>query len=147
MQPSNELRSLTAGLDPPCLDEVRAARQFSIHKRGIDRCLWLFPPEEWARISENLLTSISPFQQKARLLQRRIVAPAQEVEIDKAGRITVPQAMREFAGLQRDVVVLGIKKYIELWDAEELERCWELRKEEFQEGGRGPWDIGCFYRT
>ncbi|ADN01838.1 division/cell wall cluster transcriptional repressor MraZ [Spirochaeta thermophila] len=107
--------------------------------RGIDRCLWLFPPEEWARISENLLTSISPFQQKARLLQRRIVAPAQEVEIDKAGRITVPQAMREFAGLQRDVVILGIKKYIELWDAEELERYWELHEEEFQEAAE---DLG-----
>ncbi|MEM5948683.1 division/cell wall cluster transcriptional repressor MraZ [Spirochaetia bacterium 38H-sp] len=101
--------------------------------RGLDRCLWLFPPDEWNKISEKLLTTISPFQQKARLIQRRIVAPAQEIEIDKAGRITIPQAMREFAGFEKDILILGIQKYIELWDVSEYEKYWDEHEDEFNE--------------
>lgn len=101
--------------------------------RGIDRCLWLFPPEEWRNISESLMGAASPFTKKARLLQRRIIAPAQEVEIDKAGRITIPQALKEAAGLERDCIILGIKKYIELWDVGEYDAYLEESESEFQE--------------
>jgi MraZ protein len=101
--------------------------------RGIDRCLWLFPPEAWREISESLMGAASPFTKKARLLQRRIIAPAQEVEIDKAGRITIPQALKEAAGLERDCIILGIKKYIELWDVGEYDAYLAESEDEFQE--------------
>src|SRR5512138_2385936 len=61
--------------------------------QGVDRCLWLFPPEQWKTLSRKLMETTSPFQARARLVQRRIIAPAQEVEIDKAGRIAVPQSL------------------------------------------------------
>jgi MraZ protein len=83
--------------------------------RGVENCLWLFPPEEWKTFSENLIGSTSLFQEKARLIQRRMIAPAQETEIDKAGRIVIPQTLREYAGLSKDCLILGLKKYIEIW--------------------------------
>ena len=83
--------------------------------RGVENCLWLFPPEEWKTFSENLIGSTSLFQEKARLIQRRMIAPAQETEIDKAGRIVIPQTLREYAALQKDCLVLGLKKYMEIW--------------------------------
>jgi MraZ protein len=100
--------------------------------RGVDRCLWLFPPEEWKRISDNLMDSTSPFHARARMIQRRIIAPAQEIEIDKAGRITIPPTLREYAGLQKECIILGIKKYIELWDESEYRSYWEANEAEFQ---------------
>ena len=101
--------------------------------RGIDRCLWLFPPEEWRKISESLMESTSVFQSRARMIQRRIIAPAQEVEIDKSGRINISQTLREYAGLQKDCILLGIKNYIEVWGETEYRQYWEEKEEEFQE--------------
>jgi MraZ protein len=100
---------------------------------GIDRCLWLFPPEEWKQLSDQLMEAASPFSKKARLLQRRIIAPAQEVELDKTGRILVPQSLKETAGLQKECVLHGIKKYIEIWDVDEYARYLDEHEDEFQE--------------
>lgn len=101
--------------------------------RGIDRCLWLFSPEEWKKISEKLIESTSVFQSKARMIQRRIIAPAQEVEIDKSGRVNISPPLREYAGLNKDCIILGIKTYIELWSEEEYQRYWDEKEPEFQE--------------
>ncbi|MEJ5185182.1 MAG: division/cell wall cluster transcriptional repressor MraZ [Rectinemataceae bacterium] len=84
--------------------------------QGADACLWLFPPQEWEDLSSKILASTNPFQATSRLVQRRILAPAQEVEIDKLGRISIPQSLREYAGLSRECVILGIGRYIEIWD-------------------------------
>jgi MraZ protein len=84
--------------------------------KGIDSCLWLFPPDEWNRISEDLMGSTSLFDPKARLIRRKIVAPAQEVEIDKAGRINISPSLREAAGLKKECIILAIENYIEIWD-------------------------------
>ena len=86
--------------------------------QGVDSCLWLFPPDQWTALSKKLMESTSLFSARARLVQRRIIAPAQEVEVDKLGRIAIPQSLREFAGLSKECVILGISKYIEIWDGE-----------------------------
>ncbi len=103
--------------------------------RGIDRarCLWLFPPDEWRQISEKLLDSTSIFQKQARLLHRRFIAPAQEAEIDKSGRITIPPPLREYGNLRKDCIVLGVLNRIEIWDEEDYKAYWEDREDEFQE--------------
>ena len=68
--------------------------------RGVDRCLWLFPSEEWRQLSENLIAATSPFSERARLIQRRILAPAQEVEIDRSGRIAIPTDVARVRGAE-----------------------------------------------
>ena len=101
--------------------------------QGVDKCLWLFPPEEWKRISENLMASTSIFQARARLIQRRIIAPAQEIEIDKLGRINIPQTLRDYAGLSKECVILGINSYLEVWDETVYRDYWSDKEPEFQE--------------
>ena len=98
---------------------------------GVDNCLWLFPPEQWAALSKKLIESTSLFAARARLVQRRILAPAQEVEVDKLGRIAIPQSLREFAGLSKECVILGISKYIEIWDGEAYRKYLEDNQSEF----------------
>lgn len=101
--------------------------------RGVEKCLWMFPPEEWKRITSILLDSTSLFKSKTRLLQRRIIAPAQECEIDKAGRINIPPTLRESAGLSRDAVILGIERYMEIWDEKAYEQFLNESETEFKE--------------
>ena len=64
--------------------------------QAVDKCLWLFPPQQWQELSDKLMASTSLFQARSRLVQRRILAPAQEVEIDRLGRISIPQSLREW---------------------------------------------------
>lgn len=88
--------------------------------RGLDRCLWLFTPEEWELLKNKLMSSASLFNEKNRMVLRRFVAPAQEVEFDKAGRLSIPQSLREYASLaqdNRECTILGVDKYIELWNS------------------------------
>ena len=100
---------------------------------GIDRCLWLFPSEEWARITNALKDSTSLFQSKARMIQRRIIAPAQEADIDKAGRINIAPALRDYARLKKECIVLAIESYLEIWDENEYRSYWEENEPLFQE--------------
>ncbi len=101
--------------------------------RGVDRCLWLFPAAEWKHISENLIGTTSLFQEKARLIQRRILAPAQEAEIDRSGRIIVPQPLREYAGLRKECTILGMVKYLEIWDEPTYSSYLEDNEDRFKE--------------
>lgn len=91
--------------------------------RAVDRCLWIFTPEEWGKISDLIMGASSMFNSRTRLLQRRIIAPAQECEIDKSGRITIPPTLRQSAGLEskKEAVILGVQNYMELWDVDTYE--------------------------
>ena len=101
--------------------------------RGVDKCLWLFPPEDWKKVSTSLMESTSLFQSRARLIQRRIIAPAQEAEIDKSGRINIPPSLREYGNLHKECVILGIENHIEIWDETEYRSYLEVTEAEFQE--------------
>ncbi len=109
--------------------------------RGIDRCLWLFPPEQWKVLSDKVMESASLFQSQSRSVLRRLVAPAQEVEFDKTGRISIPQSLREFAGLEKNCVFLGINKYFELWDSQEYENYLGGSEADFREATEGLGNI------
>mgnify|MGYP003328632887 FL=1 len=97
--------------------------------RGIDRCLWLFPPEEWKEVSTKLVGSSSLFLSRDRMIQRRFLAPAQEIEIDRSGRIAISPTLRDYAGLHKDCIVLGINSYVELWD-EKTYRTYETETDD-----------------
>ncbi|MEJ2663228.1 MAG: division/cell wall cluster transcriptional repressor MraZ [Spirochaetia bacterium] len=101
--------------------------------RGVEKCIWLFSPEEWKRIAQDMLVSSSLFHEKARLIQRRILAPAQELDIDKSGRISIPQTLREYAGLKKECIILGMLKYMEIWDEENYQVYWNENESKFRD--------------
>ena len=94
---------------------------FLIVTKAIDRCLWLFTPEEWESMSSKMMANASPFSEQNRIIMRRFIAPAQEIEFDKSGRISIPQSLREFASLEKDCVFLGEQRFVELWNASKYE--------------------------
>jgi MraZ protein len=84
--------------------------------KGQERCLYVFPVEEFQRITEALSTA--PVTAKAvRDYSRVFFASASDEKPDKQGRITIPQSLRQYAGLERDCVVIGANTRLEIWDA------------------------------
>jgi len=96
--------------------------------KGIDQCLWLFPQEQWLKISKSILESTSMFSNTGRMIQRRIIAPAMEIELDKTGRISVTPMLREHGQLKKECIILGIRNYLEIWD-EDLYKAYQLETE------------------
>jgi MraZ protein len=85
--------------------------------KGQERCLYVFPLPEFDRITEALRTA--PVTAKAvRDYSRVFFASASDELPDKQGRVTIPAALRDYAGLQRDCVVIGANTRLEIWDAE-----------------------------
>ncbi len=101
--------------------------------QSFDHCLWLYTLDEWKNLSSKIMESASPFSKQNRLVLRSLIAPAQEVELDKTGRLSIPQSLRDYAGLTKDCIILGINRYMELWDAESYGKYLEENEEDLKD--------------
>ena len=82
--------------------------------KGLDGCLFVFPNNEWQAFEEKL-KALPLTNKSARQFARFFVAGATPCELDKQGRILLPGTLREFAGLEKDVVLTGMLNRIEIW--------------------------------
>ena len=82
--------------------------------KGLDGCLFVYSQAEW-KIFEDKLRAFPLTNKDARALIRFFLAGAMECEIDKQGRFLIPSNLREFAGLEKEVVVIGVLNKIEIW--------------------------------
>ncbi len=88
--------------------------------KGLDGCLFVYDNEEWNAFEEKL-KSLPITNKEARQFARFFLAGAAEVEVDKQGRILVPNILREFAQISKDVVLIGVASRIEIWSKERFE--------------------------
>lgn len=88
--------------------------------KGMDGCLFVYANEDWNAF-EQKLTSLPLINKEARQFARFFLAGAASVELDKQGRILLPAGLREFAGLDKDVVLVGVGSRIEIWSKEKWE--------------------------
>lgn len=88
--------------------------------KGMDGCLFVYANEDWTAF-EQKLTSLPLINKEARKFARFFLAGAAQVEVDKQGRILLPANLREFAGLDKDVVLVGVGSRIEIWSRENWE--------------------------
>lgn len=89
--------------------------------RGLDGCLFLYPSKEWQGIAGKL-GSLGMGQADTRGFARFMLASAAELDVDAAGRILVPEHLRDFAGVKSGVVVAGVANRLEIWDEARWER-------------------------
>jgi len=101
-----------------------------------DKCLLLYPLPEWEPIQQKLM-GLSSFNPRIRDLQRRLIGYAEDVAMDSAGRLLVSPALREFAELAKNVVLVGQGNKFELWDAEKWQEVLE-RGAGFSDGDLPP---------
>ena len=103
--------------------------------KGQERCLYVFPLEEFARVTEAMSTA--PVTRKdLRDYSRVLFASAFDEVPDKQGRVTVPPALRTYAGLERDCVVIGANTRMEIWGAGAWETYLASQEEAFSEASQ-----------
>ena len=98
--------------------------------RGLDKCLFIYPMEEWNEVEEKL-KKLPLTKKDARAFTRVFFSGAVECDIDKQGRINIPQTLRTYADLDKDCVVIGVSNRVELWSKEVWETYFQESEDSF----------------
>lgn len=93
--------------------------------RGLDTCLFLYTKKEWEKIAEKLATG-SLGSRDSRDLNRFFLSGAVEIEIDSAGRMLIPEYLKDFANLKEKIIFAGLYSRVEIWN----ENAWEKKQKE-----------------
>lgn len=91
--------------------------------RGLDNCLFLYPGSQWKQLAEKL-SKLPLSQSKSRAFSRLMLAGAMEVELDKQGRVVLPDYLKAFGQLEKHVVIAGLYNRLEIWS----QSNWQLYK-------------------
>ena len=91
--------------------------------RGLDNCLFLYPKKDWAELAEKLV-KLPISQSNTRAFSRLMLSGAMPAEMDKQGRVILPDYLRKYATLNKKVIVTGLYNRVEIWD----ETVWEKYK-------------------
>ena len=96
--------------------------------RSLDGCLAMYAAPEWQALEEKL-NALPMTNEKARSLKRFLLGSAAICELDKQGRILLPQVLRDRAGLDKDITLLGVGDHIEIWDTNTYEEKYSFDDE------------------
>ena len=97
--------------------------------RWMEGCLAVFTEKEWKIVSDKIV-NLTMTQAEARSLTRMMLAGAMEISLDKLGRILVPDYLKEYADLKKNVVICGLSNRLEIWDSAK----WETYKQKAEKG-------------
>jgi MraZ protein len=97
--------------------------------RGLDSCLFMYPQKAWEKIAQKL-ADLPVGQADTRGMSRFLLAGAVETEVDGAGRILIPEYLKEFAELRSRVVLAGVSDRVEIWN----EKTWDEYKRKIEKG-------------
>jgi MraZ protein len=109
--------------------------------RGMDGCLFAYPNDEW-EIFEGKLRQLPMTNENSRKFKRFFQAGAADCEVDNQGRILLPANLREFAGITKDVTVVGVGERAEIWSKEKWEEKNNIDDIDFNELAQGIEDLG-----
>ena len=99
--------------------------------RGLDKCIFMFSGDEW-NAQEQKFKGMSFTRHETRSFNRLFFSGAVEVVPDRQGRFVLPQFLKDFAGIKRDAIIVGVSNRIEIWDAD----AWRI----FYENSRGAFE-------
>lgn len=114
--------------------------KFTVTK-GIDKCLYIYPQKEWDEFVEKL-ESLPMGKSNLRGMVRAFLSSATETEIDKQGRILINASHRKYADIDKDVVLAGVGKKIEIWSKDSWEESAILSPEQMEEIAEQMYDFG-----
>lgn len=100
--------------------------------RGLDKCLFMFSEDEW-RTQEAKFKSISFTKQQARVFNRIYFSGAIEASFDRQGRMLIPQYLKNYAGIKRDVVLVGVSNRIEIWSKDAWQKFYADYQPSFEQ--------------
>ena len=97
---------------------------------GTERCIWVYPAEEFGTLAERI-NALPLTGQEAASFRRLIFGNAFDASLDKQGRVVVPEKLRQHANIESEVVVAGVGKFVEIWSPAE----WSRAQSAIQEHG------------
>lgn len=109
--------------------------------QGLDNCIFLYPMPEW-QVVEKKICGLPMSRPEARSFQRFFLSGASEMEIDKQGRVVLPSNLRVFAGIEKDIVIIGVGSRIEIWAAEKWAGYNQKAADSYEEMAVGLVDLG-----
>ena len=92
-----------------------AANDTFILTRGFEQCLFVYPQDEWNKVEESV-SGLSPTNPQHRFFVRTLLQWATDVQIDGQARLSVPQDLLKFAGIENEVLILGVMERVEIWN-------------------------------
>jgi MraZ protein len=95
--------------------------------RGMDGCLYAYAAEDWQRLAERI-RALDPLSRESRMMQRHFFSAAVRADLDKQGRMVLPVALLEDAGIHREVTVAGVYDHLEIWDRAK----WRVHRHEVE---------------
>ena len=95
-----------------------------IISRGFEKCLTLYPMESWEPIFTEI-SKLNDFDPKVREFRRYFLNGATIMELDSAGRLLIPQNLKDHAGLEKDIVLVSAVNKIEIWDKQKYQQFFE----------------------
>ena len=100
--------------------KIRAAfspedKEILVLTRGFDKCIFSYPYTEWQKL-EDRLRNLSVTEANTRKFIRMILGSAEEVALDKQGRVLIPQTLLDYATIKKEVQVVGMLNWVEIWD-------------------------------
>lgn len=111
-------------------------KEYDIQKlyitRGLDKCLFLFTENEW-KSQESKFKSLSFTKAESRRFNRLYFAGAGQIECDKQGRILLPKYLKDYAGIKKDIMIVGVSNRIEIWAKEAWHDYYNNAKESFED--------------
>ena len=100
--------------------------------RGLDGCLFIFSHDVWKEL-ESKLKEIAFTKQQSRNFNRIYFSGAQEIEFDSQGRTTIPNYLKEYAGIAKEIVIIGVADRIEIWNKEKWENFYAQNQQKFED--------------
>ncbi len=100
--------------------------------RGLDQCIFMFSEYEWAS-QEQKFKSMSFTKRESRSFNRMFFSGASDVAPDKQGRFIIPQYLKDFSGITKNVVIIGISNRIEIWDQKIWKEFYNTSRDSFEQ--------------
>lgn len=100
---------------------------------NLDDCLWAYPVPEWQKFEERV-AALPQFKPAVKAIQRAFVSAATECQIDRQGRILIPPTLRDYAGIERDLVFVGMTRRIEIWSVERWNKIFNESQHDLKSG-------------
>jgi len=127
----------------PAKFRERLGEEFVVTK-GLDGCLFVYPMDEWTVFTDKL-KELPLAKKDARQFSRFFLAGAASCEVDKQGRILIPSVLRDFAGLEKDAVLVGVSSRIEIWSKPKWEEISDVDVEDMDNIAEHMEDLGITF--
>jgi MraZ protein len=123
-----------------CVDEEKEGKGFYVTP-GLDKCLAIYTPLHFKEIKKKL-SELMFTNKKARTFQRLFFSRSSFVTWDEQGRIVIPQLHKDYAGLKKEVVIIGVMDRIEIWDLKHWNEFEEDNEQNFERDAEDLFQLG-----